>query len=83
MASCWEQIIHGTPLGKAAETRVGYWSRESRPASPELLTREPYLLPTWIRIHPVFEPISETNAWIATESGIEWPQRATYLICKG
>jgi hypothetical protein len=28
MASCWEQIIYGTGLGKAAETRVGYWSRE-------------------------------------------------------
>jgi hypothetical protein len=28
MASCWEQIIYGTGLGKAAETRVGNWSRE-------------------------------------------------------
>jgi len=31
----------------------------------------------------VIEPISETYAWIATESGIELPQRAVYLICKG
>jgi len=45
----------------------------SRPASPELRTREPYLLQIGIRIHRVFGPISETSAWIATESEIEWP----------
>ena len=39
----------------------------SRPASAELLTHEPHFLPTWIRIHQVIEPISETYAWIATE----------------
>jgi hypothetical protein len=46
---------------------------KNQPASTELLTRKPHLLPTGIRIHRVFEPVSETNAWIATESGIEWP----------
>jgi hypothetical protein len=48
-------------------------SPDSRLASPELLTHEPHLLPTWIRIHRVFELISDTNARIAIESGIEWP----------
>jgi hypothetical protein len=71
--------------GQGLTIWAALWRLEmvSRPASPELLTREPYLLPTGIRIHRVFEPISETNAWIATESGIVWPLRATYLICKG
>jgi hypothetical protein len=55
----------------------------SRPESAELVTQEPHFLPTWIRIHQVIEPISETYAWIATESGIELPQREVYLICKG
>jgi hypothetical protein len=46
---------------------------ESRSASAELLTHEPHLLLTGIRIHRVFEPISKTNDWIVAGSGIEWP----------
>jgi len=56
-----KSLVHGRLLPKC------------RSATAELLTHEPHLLPTGIRIHRVFEPISETNAWIATESGIEWP----------
>jgi hypothetical protein len=44
---------------------------KSRPAYAELLTHKPHLLPTGIRIHRVFEPISESSAWIPTESRIE------------
>ena len=48
------------PKGSAKPLTEKRLRNGSRPASPELLTREPYLLPTGIRIHRVFEPISET-----------------------
>ena len=43
----------------------------SRQASPELLTHEPHLLLPGVRMHGVFELISETNAGIVAESRID------------
>jgi hypothetical protein len=70
----YDQLTGGKPPNSDSRSppqRTGdvLWSR---PASAELLTYEPHFLPAWIRIHRVIEPISETYAWIATESGIEW-----------